>query len=87
MKARLTDQQPEHAGDGYDPVAPRSASIGAHCYIEPEYLEVEREQIFRRSWQFLCHEEKLHEPGRYVAARVQDRSIATTLPARRAPSR
>ena len=52
MKARLTNQQLEYAGDGYDPIAPRSASIAADCYIESGYLEVEREQIFRRSWQF-----------------------------------
>ena len=41
MKARLTDQQLEHAGDGYDPVAPGPPRSARHCYIEPEYLEVE----------------------------------------------
>ena len=75
MTRRLTQQQLEHAGAGYDPVAARSASIGADCYTDPGYLEAEREQIFHRSWQYLCHEEALHEPGRYVAARVQNRSI------------
>lgn len=76
MTARLTRRKLKDAGEGYDPVAARSASIGADCYIDPEYLEVEREQIFHRSWQFLCHEEKLREPGSYVTAGVQDRSIA-----------
>ena len=75
MTARLTQRQLAHAGEGYEPVATRSASIGADCYLDPEYLEVEREQIFRRSWQFLCHSEALREPGSYVTADVQDRSI------------
>jgi len=75
MTGRLTKQQLEHAGEGYDLVASRSSSIGADCYIDPGYLEVEREQIFRRSWQFLCHEEALREPGSYVTASFQGRSI------------
>ena len=75
MTERLTRQQLQHAYDGYDPVAARSASIGADCYIDPGYLEAEREQIFRRSWQYLCHEEVLREPGSYRTASVQGRSI------------
>ena len=75
MTAQLTRRQLSCATEGYDPVASRSASIGSDCYIEPEFLEVEREQVFRRSWQFLCHEEKLREPGSYVTAAVADRSI------------
>ena len=75
MTAGLTPRQLEHAGEGYDPVAARSASIGADCYIDPGYLDAEREQIFRRSWQYLCHEEALREPGSYSTGRIQDRSI------------
>ena len=75
MSERLTGEQLARAGEGYDPVASRSASIGADCYVDPGFLEVERAEIFRRSWQFLCHEEKLREPGSYVTARIQDRGI------------
>jgi len=75
MTAGLTPRQLDHAGAGYDPVAARSASIGADCYIEQGYLNAEREQIFRRSWQYLCHEETLREPGRYVTGRIQDRGV------------
>ena len=72
---RLTRQELQRAGEGYDAVAARSFSIGAHCYLDPRYLEIEREQIFRRSWQYLCHEEALREPGSFLTADVQDRSI------------
>ena len=75
MTAALTPRQLEHAAAGYDPVAARSASIGADCYIDPGYLEAEREQIFRRSWQYLCHEETLREPGSYFTGRIQGRSV------------
>ena len=75
MTHRLTPRQLERAARGYDPIASRSSSIGADCYIDPGYLEVERDRIFRRSWQYLCHEETLREPGSYLAASIQGRSV------------
>ena len=76
MTVQMTRQELERAGAGCDPVASRwSASIGADCYIDSSYLDVEREYVFRRSWQYLCHERELCEPGSYVAASVAGRSI------------
>ena len=75
MTERLTQGEMDLISRGYDPIASRSHSINTTCYREPKYLQVEREQVFHRSWQFLCHEERLREPGSYVAADVQGRSI------------
>ena len=72
---RLTPHQIEHATTGYHPIASRSSSLGTDCYIDPEYLQVERAGIFRRSWQYLCHEEALREPGSYLTARIQGWSV------------
>jgi len=55
----------------YDEVATRSHSINTRCYIDPKFLQIEREQIFRRSWQFLCHEEKLRDPGSFVTRQIE----------------
>ncbi|HKJ51447.1 MAG TPA: ring-hydroxylating oxygenase subunit alpha, partial [Gammaproteobacteria bacterium] len=60
---------------GYHENAARSHSIDTRCYLEDKYLEIEREQIFHRSWQFVCHEEKLREPGRYISLRVEGQSV------------
>ena len=59
----------------YDDNAKRSHSINTRCYLDEKYLRIEREQIFKRSWQFICHEEKLREPGQYVTASVEGLSI------------
>ena len=80
MTPQLTRRQLEYAGKGYDLVAARSFAIGADCYIDPGYLEVEREQIFRRSWQYLCHEEKLREPGSFLTASVQAGASSRSAP-------
>ena len=56
---------------GYDPVAERSYSLHVDCYRDPKILEAERVSIFHRSWQFLCHGEKLRDPGSYAATDIQ----------------
>ena len=58
----------------YDEVALRSHSINTRCYTDRKFLQVEREQIFHRSWQFLCHEEKLREPGSYITLNLEGQS-------------
>ena len=75
MTQQLTRDELAAIGKGYDPRPARSHSICADCYLDPKFLAVEREQIFWRSWQFLCHEEKLRTPGSYVSADVQGQSI------------
>ena len=59
----------------YDPVATRSHSINSRCYVDPKFLQIEREQIFHRSWQFVCHEESLRDPGSYVTMDIEGQPI------------
>ena len=59
----------------YDEIAVRSHSINTRCYIDPKFIDIEREQIFHRSWQFLCHEEKLRNPGDYVSVSIEGQSV------------
>jgi choline monooxygenase len=53
----------------------QSWSLNAALYKEPRYLAIEREAIFYRNWQYVCHAEKLRKPGSYVAIDIQGRSI------------
>ena len=75
MTERLTRHELEAIGKGYDSVAARSFSVNTDCYRDPKFLDVEREQIFYKSWQYLCHEEKLREQGSYLATDIQGRSV------------
>ena len=71
----LTKAEFDHIGRGYDPIATRSCSIHSDCYRDDRYLAIEREHIFHRTWQFVCHEEKLRQPGSYVTVSLQGHSI------------
>ncbi|MEM7171787.1 MAG: ring-hydroxylating oxygenase subunit alpha [Pseudomonadota bacterium] len=57
--------KPDAADDSY--------SLPAFCYTEDRYLELDREAIFYRTWQFVCHVERLRQPGSYLTFEVQDR--------------
>jgi len=61
---------------GYDRDPAKSYSLGAQSYTDERFLTIERECIFYRSWQWVCHVEKLREPGSYCVTDVQGRSIA-----------
>ena len=75
MNATLSSQQMDILQRGFDPVPQRSSSINKVCYIDPQFLKVEQAQIFRKSWQFVCHEEKLNDVGSYITVDIQGQSI------------
>ena len=74
-EAMLSDEELSLLKGKYDEVAVRSHSINTRCYTDSKFLDIERKQIFHRSWQFLCHEEKLSEPGSYVSMSIEGQSV------------
>jgi len=41
-------------------------SLHADAYTRPRWFETDQSAIIRRSWQWVCHGEKLRDPGSYV---------------------
>lgn len=44
-------------------------------YTKPEVLEVEKREIFSKTWQYVGHISQLSKPGDYITAEVADRPI------------
>lgn len=61
---------------GYHDDPSASMSLHADAYTAPRWFASDRQHILRRSWQWLCHGEKLRDPGAYVAAEVAGHPIA-----------
>ena len=38
-------------------------SLPSWIYCDPEFLALERERVFRPSWQVICHENDIPKPG------------------------
>ncbi|MGI3185406.1 aromatic ring-hydroxylating oxygenase subunit alpha [Nioella aestuarii] len=61
---------------GYDPNPSRSLSLAAEAYVEPGWYEIDQQGILAKSWQWVCHVEKLREPGSYVTVAIAGHPIA-----------
>ncbi|GAA0384411.1 carnitine monooxygenase subunit YeaW [Microbispora corallina] len=66
----------EHISAGYHPDPALSMSLHADAYTDPAWFDVDQRAIFARTWQWLCHVEKLREPGSYVTGTVAGMPIA-----------
>ncbi|MFT5111615.1 MAG: phenylpropionate dioxygenase-like ring-hydroxylating dioxygenase large terminal subunit [Parasphingorhabdus sp.] len=75
MATQLDPVEFAEISKGYhkDPLS--SWSMNARCYQDAKFLQLDQQQIFHRSWQFLCHESKLSEPGNYVTTTIQGQSV------------
>ncbi|MGV9384685.1 aromatic ring-hydroxylating oxygenase subunit alpha [Nonomuraea sp. NPDC003707] len=60
----------DHISAGYDPDPALSMSLHADAYTDVKWFDVDQRAIFARTWQWLCHVEKLREAGGYVTGTV-----------------
>lgn len=61
---------------GFDLDPSRSLSLHKDAYVQGDWYEVDRQGIIARSWQWVCHVEKLREPGSYVATEIAGQPVA-----------
>ena len=61
-----TAEQPVDIATGWTPEPGASMSLHADAYTRPRWFETDQSAIIRRSWQWVCHGEKLRDPGSYV---------------------
>lgn len=61
---------------GYNPDPARSLSLNASAYTEDAFFRMDRDAILARSWQWVCHVEKLRKPGSFYTADIAGRPIA-----------
>ena len=71
----LTRQDYQRIADGYDQNPAAAMSLKAEAYTDPAWFALEQNAIFAKSWQWVCHVEKVRDPGQYVTATIAGRSI------------
>ncbi len=65
-----TAERPVDIAAGWTPEPGRSHSLHADAYTRRHWFDVDQRRIIGRTWQWICHAEKLREPGSYVAEHV-----------------
>ena len=58
-----------------DPDATRAYTLPKRYYLDPEIYEREKEAIFYRTWQYVCHHSHVAESGDYVTCRIADENV------------
>jgi phenylpropionate dioxygenase-like ring-hydroxylating dioxygenase large terminal subunit len=75
MSMELSKSEFASIRQGYDERPGRSLSLKADAYTDPKWLDVERQTIFGRTWQWVCHVENLRDPFSYKVVDLQGQSI------------
>jgi len=52
-------------------------SLPGWTYWDPEFFELERQVVFKKSWHLVCHVNDLGEPGDYMTFKFLNESILT----------
>ncbi|MEP1207678.1 MAG: ring-hydroxylating oxygenase subunit alpha [Rhizobiaceae bacterium] len=76
MTPPLTGEQLKRLSQGYDDKPQRSHSLRAEAYVDPRWFDLDQQAIVSRSWQWVCHVEKLRAPGSYIAVQIAGQPIA-----------
>lgn len=76
MTTMLPRQDFDSVRRGFHEDPSRSMSLRKEAYTDPGWYEVDLRHIIAKTWQWVCHVEKLREPGMYVAAYVAGQPIA-----------
>lgn len=59
MTALLATEDLNDLTRKFDAEPSLSEALPGACYTDPKYFEIEKRQIFTKTWQFVCHVEKV----------------------------
>ena len=69
-------QQFAAIGSGHHPDPSQSLSLSAEAYTDPRWHQVDLQEIISKTWQWVCHAEKLRNPGSFVTVEIAGKPIA-----------
>ena len=75
MNKKPSTQEFEKIKSGYDENPSLSQSLHKEAYINPAWHNTDLESIISKTWQWVCHSEKLRKPGSYTTIDIAERPI------------
>ncbi|MEM9011075.1 MAG: ring-hydroxylating oxygenase subunit alpha [Pseudomonadota bacterium] len=69
-------EQFDDISQGYSDNPHNTLSLRAEAYVEPAWFRVDRDEIIAKTWQWVCHGEKVRAPGSYVTIEIAGRPVA-----------
>lgn len=72
INAEISATEVQSIGAGYSEDPGQSMSLRAEAYTDQKWYDIDINAVFKRTWQWVCHVEKLTKPGSYVSATIAD---------------
>lgn len=76
MNNQPSKQEFDAIRQGFHANPSQSLSLHADAYTDPRWHQIDLQEIFAKTWQWVCHAEKLREPGAYVTTDIAGKPIA-----------
>ncbi len=70
-----TKQQFAAIKSGYHSDPSQSLSLRADAYTDSQWYQVDLQEIISKTWQWVCHAEKLREPGSFMTIEIAGKPI------------
>ena len=61
---------------GFDADPSKSLSLRKEAYVDPAWFRVDQAEVIAKTWQWVCHIEKLRDAGSYVTVEIAGNPIA-----------
>ncbi|MBL8708530.1 MAG: ring-hydroxylating oxygenase subunit alpha [Rhodospirillaceae bacterium] len=71
-----TNEQFAAIRQGYHSNPSQSLSLHADAYTDPCWFKVDRDEVIARTWQWVCHVEKVRDPGSFITTDIAGKPIA-----------
>ncbi|MCJ8308065.1 MAG: ring-hydroxylating oxygenase subunit alpha [Hyphomicrobiales bacterium] len=78
MTSPLNKDDYQKLSKGFHENPDRSLSLNADAYTRDDYFKLDQQAVLARTWQWVCHVEKLREPGAYFTTTIAGSPIALT---------
>jgi len=75
MSNKTNSNEFETIKSGYNKNPSLSKSLHKEAYINPSWYDTDLESIISRTWQWVCHTEKLREVGSYITIDIANQPI------------
>ncbi|MGC6517669.1 MAG: aromatic ring-hydroxylating oxygenase subunit alpha [Candidatus Puniceispirillaceae bacterium] len=76
MMRHLNKSDFDRLSKGYDADPRKAFSLQSEAYVSDDCYDLDMDTIIGRSWQWVCHIEKLRDAGAYVTVSIAGQSIA-----------
>ncbi len=60
---------------GYDQNPAKSLSLRKEAYTDPRWFDADVKQVLGKTWQWVCHVEKVRSKGQYIAVEIANQPV------------